>query len=325
MSLFDALDNESGYRGDAETASMFFARELEAVKAQAYDVIRAPLRAFDLIPLDQTESPGAESIVYEQYDATGLAKIISDYADDLPRNDVKGKQFIARVRSVGNSYGYSLQEIRAAQLAGKPLQQRKVSAATRSQREAWNRVAFYGDAEHGLQGWLTNSNIPSDAVENDGTGDATEWDTKTPEQILRDMNDLVNGIVTRTNGAEQPDTLVLPIDQYTKITTTRADSGTDTTIAQYFLNNSPFIDSLEWSNEISAEQRTANLGGDDPYTGDIMIAYRRSPDAFWFEMPQPFEQLPVQERNLEFVVPCHSRIAGVLIPYPLSMSIGEGI
>jgi len=324
MSLWDALDNEAGVRGDAETASMFFARELEHVKAQTYDVIRAPLRAFDLIPTDSTAGSGAESVVYEQYDMTGLAKIIADYADDLPRSDVKGKQFVARVRSVGNSYGYSLQEIRAAQMAGKPLQQRKANAATRSQRELWNRIAFYGDDDHGLQGWLTNTNIPSDAVENDGTGDATEWSEKTPEQILRDMNDLVNGIVTRTNGAEQPDTLVLPLEQYTKITTTRADSGTDTTIAQYFLNNSPFVNSLEWSNEISEDQRTANMST-DPYTGDIMIAYRRDPDALMLEMPQMFEQLPVQERGLEFVVPCHSRIAGVIIPYPLSMAIGEGI
>lgn len=325
MSLWDALDNESGIRGDAETASMFFARELEHVKGQTYDVVRAPLRAFDLIPTDSTAGAGAESIVYEQYDMTGLAKIIADYGDDLPRADVKGKQFVAQIRSVGGSYGYSLQEIRAAQQAQKALEQRKANSAVRAARELWNRIAFYGDAEHNLQGWLTNTNIPADAVENDGEGDATEWNTKTPAQILRDMNDLVNGIVTRTNGAEQPDTLVMPIEQYTKITTTNAGTGTDTTIAQFFLNNSPFVNALEWSNEVSAAQRTANLGGDDQYTGDIMIAYRRDPDALTLEMPQMFEQLPVQERGLEFVVPCHSRIAGVLIYYPLSMAIGEGI
>jgi len=324
MSLWQALDNEAGFRGDAETASMFFTRELEHVKANTYDVIRAPLRAFDLIPTDSTAGAGAESIVYEQYDMTGIAKVLANYADDLPRVDVKGKQFVARVRSVGDAYGYSLQEIRAAQMAGKPLEQRKAAAAGRAMRERWNRIAFYGDAEHGLQGWLTNDNIPADAVENDGTGDATGWDTKTPDQILRDMNDLANGIVERTNGAEQPDTLVLPIEKYTKITTNNAGTGTDTTIAQYFLRNNPFIDSIEWSNEIAAANRAQFMGA-DPFTGEIMIAYRRSPDAFTLEMPQMFEQLPVQERNLEFVVPCHSRIGGVLIYYPLSMAIGEGI
>ena len=43
MGLFDALDS-MGIRVDGESASMFFARELEHVKAQSYDVIKAPLR-----------------------------------------------------------------------------------------------------------------------------------------------------------------------------------------------------------------------------------------------------------------------------------------
>jgi len=324
MSLWDALNQQSGLRGDAETASMFFARELEHVKAQSYDVLRAPLRAFDLFPVDSTAGPGADSVVYQQYDVTGMAKIVADYGDDLPRSDVKGKEFVARVRSIANSYGYSLQEIRSAQLAGKSLEQRKGNAAVRAQRELWNRIAFYGDEAHNLQGLLTNPNIPAVTVENDGTGDATEWATKTPAQILRDMNDLVNSIIDRTNGAEQPDTLVLPIDLYTKVMSTPADTGTDTTIGQYFLNNNPFVDSLEWSNEIKASERAKNIASDQ-YTGEIMVAYRRDPDALMLEMPQMFEQLPVQEDNLEFVVPCHSRIAGLIITYPLSMAIGEGI
>lgn len=324
MSLWDALNDQTAIRGDAETASMFFARELEHVKASSYDVVRAPLRAFELIPTDSTAGAGAESVVYEQYDMTGMAKIVADYADDLPRSDVKGKQFVARVRSVGSSYGYSLQEIRAAQLAGKSLEQRKANASIRSQRELWNRIAFYGDEEHGLQGWLTNPNLPTETVDNDGTGDTTEFVNKTPQQILRDINEVVNSVITRTNGAEQPDTLVLPIDQFTLITTTNADTGTDTTIADYLLRNSPFIESIEWANELSSEQRAKNITSDQ-YTGDIMIAYRRDPDALMLEMPQMFEQLPVQERGLEFVVPCHSRIAGVIIPYPLSMAVGEGI
>ena len=324
MSLWDALDQQSDLRGDAETATMFFARELEHVKAQSYDVLRAPLRAFDLFPTDSTAGPGAESVVYEQYDVTGMSKIVADYADDLPRSDVKGKEFVARVRSIGNSYGYSLQEIRAAQLAGKGLVARKANAAVRAQREQMNRIAFYGDEQHNLQGLLTNPNLPSVTVENDGEGDATEWSTKTPKQVLRDMNDLVNSIIERTNGAEQPDTLILPIEQYTFVTSTPADTGTDTTIGEYFLTNNPFVNNLEWSNELKASERAKHIS-DDQYTGEIMVAYRRDPDAVMLEIPQMFEQLPVQERNLEFVVPCHSRIAGLIITYPLSMAVGEGI
>lgn len=306
---------------DAQSA--FFSRELESVKAKTYDVIKAPLKAFELIPVDSTAGSGAESIVYQQYDIVGMARIISNYADDLPRADVKGKEFVARIKSVGNSYGYSLQEVRAAQFAGKPLEQRKSDAATRAQRELWNKIAFYGDAEHNLQGWLTNPNIPSAAIANDGSGSGTAFTTKTPVQIVRDLNKLVNDVVTNTNGAERPNTLVMPLAQYSYIATTPYGTASDITILGMFLKNSPFVTSVEWAQELDSAQLAA--AGVTGFTGDIMIAYDKSPDKLTFEMPQGFEQLPVQERGLEFVVPCHSRVAGTLVYYPLSMNIGEGI
>ena len=329
MSLYKALE-DMNVRVDGESATMFFQRELEHRKAQTYDVIRAPLRAFEQIPVDSTAGPGAESIVYEQYDMTGIAKIIANYADDLPRADVKGKEFVARVKSVGSSYGYSLQEIRNAQLAGKSLEQRKANASGRAQRETWNQVAYYGDAEHGLGGWLTNENIPSEAASTKTAG-GTNWlnadgsANATTDEVLADLNAVANDIVDNTNGAEVPDTIVMPIRHYNYIASTRQDSGTDTTILQYFLNNNPYITDVMWANEFSEDQRTKFLGEEDPFTGGIMIAYERDADKLTFEMPQPFEQLPVQERNLEFVVPCHSRIAGTLVYYPLSMNIMEGI
>ena len=297
----------------AET--IFFARELESRKSQTYDVIRAPLKAFELIPVSTTAGPGAESIVYEQYDATGIAKIIANYADDLPRADVKGKEFTARVKSVGNSYGYSLQEVRAAQMAGKPLEQRKANAAARAQREKWNSIAFKGDTENGLPGWLTNPNVPNAPVVA-GAATTLTWATKTPAEILKDLNDAVNGVVDLTNGVEQPNTVVMPIVQYTRIATTPAGTGTDTTILEFFLQNSPFITAVEWANELKG----AFTGATDGF-----IVYRRDPDAMTLEMPQMFEQLPVQERGLEYVVPCHSRIGGVLIYYPLGQRFAYGI
>ena len=299
----------------AET--LFFARELEHRKAQTYDVIRAPLKAFELIPVSTEAGPGAESIVYEQYDSTGIAKLIANYADDLPRADVKGKEFFAPIKSVGNSYGYSLQEVRAARLAGKSLEQRKANAAARAQREKWNRIAFFGDADTGLPGWLSNANVPNSAVaQGAGAGDPTEWEDKTPVEILKDLNDAVNGVVDLTNGAEQPNTIVMPIKQYTQISTTPAGTGTDTTILEYFLRNSPFVDSVEWANELSGA-----------FTGetDGFIAYDRNPDKMTLEMPQMFEQLPVQELGLEYVVPCHSRIGGTIIYYPLAQVFKYGI
>lgn len=295
----------------AET--LFFQRELESVKSQTYDVIRAPLKALELIPMSTDAGAGAETITYQQFDMTGIAKIVANYADDLPRANVKGKEFTSRVKSIGNSYGYSLQELRAAQFAGRPLNARLASAAARAQREKWNRLAFNGDDEHGIQGWLDNPNVPSSAVAA-GESANTEWSTKTAEEILADMNDAVTSVISTTNGAEQPDTIVLPIAQYRLINTTPRSTGSDLTILQYFERNNPGV-SVEWANELAGA-----FGGEDGF-----IVYRRDPEAMTLEMPSPFEMLPVQERGLEYVVPCHSRFGGVIVYYPLSQVFKTGI
>jgi hypothetical protein len=300
----------------------FFARELESIKARTYDVVYPELKATTLIPVSTEAGPGAESITYQQFDQLGLAKVIANYADDLPRADVKGKEFNSPIRSLGASYGYSVQEIRAAQFVGRSLEQRKANATRRAIEQKVNKIAWYGDSESGLTGLIDNPNITRVAVENDGTASSTLWEDKTPDQILRDMNDLVTGIVDVTKGVEMPNTLIMPIKQYRQISNTRLASGTDTTILEFFLQNSPFITTVEWVNELKG----AGLGeGSVAAGGDVMIAYDRNPDKLTLEIPQPYEQFPAQERGLEFVVPAHARVAGVIIYYPLSVAVGEGI
>lgn len=299
----------------SETA--FFARELEYIKQRSYDVLFPQLKALSgLMPISTEAGPGAESITWTQYEPTGLAQVISSYADDLPRADIRGKQFTSQVKSLGVSYGYSMAEIRASQMAGKSLQQRQANAARLANDQKANRLAWFGDSNFNIPGFLYAPNVPNAPVPNDGTGATTEWVNKTPDQILRDMNQLANSIPALTNGVEAPDTLILPIAQYTLIASTPRSSTSDTTILEYFLQNNPFVSVVDWVFELTG------AGGSGE---DIMIAYHNNPDKLTLEIPMPFTQYPPQERNLEFEIPCESRFGGVLIYYPLAMSIGEGI
>ena len=43
------------------------------------------------------------------------------------------------------------------------------------------------------------------------------------------------------------------------------------------------------------------------------------------EIPMPFYQYPIQIEKLETVIPCESRVAGVLMYYPLSALIAVGV
>jgi len=303
-----------------ETA--FFARELEFIKSRSYDVVYPELKAIQLIPVSTEAGSGAETITYQQFDQVGVAKIIANYADDLPRADIKGKEFTAKVRSIGDSYGYNVQEIRAAQMANRNLTQRKANAARRANDQLVDSLAWYGDATHGLVGLLNNPNITAVEVQVGATTAKKKWAEKNPDEILLDLNDGVTDIIELTNGVEVPDTILIPIAQLALIQKTRLAAGTDTTILQFFLANNPSITRIEWVVQLKAVDP---LPSGDTGPKDVMVVYQRNPDKLTLEIPQPYEQFPAQERNLEFVIPTHSRFGGVIIYYPLSVSVVEGI
>ena len=303
--------------------TFFFARELEYVKSKSYDIQFPEMKAFKLLPISTEAGEGATSITYAQFEEVGMAQIIESYADDLPRADIRGKEYTTPVKSIGAAYGYSVQEIRAAIYVGRSLTQRQSNAARRANDQKVNRLAWFGDSNYNILGLLNNPNIPATDVPADGTGSSTLWVNKTPDQILRDLNLITNQILDNTKGVEMPNTVILPVAQYTLIASTPRSSISDTTILEYFIQNNPFVTMVDWVPELKG----VNIVVDDMLQTDqdIFIAYDRNPDKLTMEIPMPYTQYPPQERNLEFVVPCESRYGGIIIYYPLSLNIGVGI
>ena len=115
-----------------ESATVFFARELDQVKTKTYDKQYPELSALSCFPITSEVNEGAETTTYYSYDITGMAAIINNYATDLPRVDVQGESHTASIKSVGDSYGYNVQEMRASRMAGKSLDARKGAAARRA-------------------------------------------------------------------------------------------------------------------------------------------------------------------------------------------------
>ena len=304
-----------GFKNLDEGESIFFARELEHIKSKTYDIKYPFLKARQIFPLEFEANAGAETITYEQYDQVGLAKIISNYSDELPRADVKGTEFTSKVRTIAASYGYNYDEVQAASMAGKPLATRKSNAAKRAHMVLENRIAFFGDVEHNIQGFFDNPNIQEVVLAADGAGSATTFASKDGDQIIRDITNLFTAIHDISSGVEVADTLLLPVNQYNLISNKRLPD-TGQSVIKFIMENNPHIRDVVWLTECK---------GSGAGSTDKMVAYRRDPDALTMEIPSEFKQLPVQEKGLEFIVPTHHRFGGVLIYYPLSVAFSDGI
>ena len=316
------VEDKSMRFDDAEDASVFFARELDHVKAQSYDVVYPELTALTLFPISNEVSPGAETVTYYSYDRTGVAKIINNYATDLPRADVKGKPTTAYVKSVGDSYGYSVQEMRASRMASKSLDVRKAEAARYAVDFELNRIAWAGDKENGLIGVLSPENdIPLYAVPNGASG-KTSWESKTADEILADLNGMQKQVSRTTKNVERPDTLALPADVYIDIST-RQIPNTGYTVKKFLLENAPYIKDIVSAAELQADAEETN-----PYSAqgkNVALLFKKDARKLSIEHPLPFYQYPLQAKGLEIEVPCEARTAGAIIYYPLSALIAVGV
>ena len=311
---YDAADLrviENSGRFDANE-SIFFARQLEFVKSQTYDIKRVALSALVLMPVSTAIPEGATTHTYLQYDSVGMAKVIANYANDLPRADVTGKEFTNPIRSIGNAYGYNVQEIRSALFAGVNLNGKKAMAATRAHQEKINQLAFAGDADHGLPGLLSNINVPEVTLAADGTGGLKTFASKTPALIVRDINALINKVISQSKGVHRVNQVWLPVDQYALIATTQNSTASDTTILEFLRQVHPGV---EFKQVVEMD-----AGGTDR-----MYAMDNSMENWQLEIPMMIKQYSPQQKGLEFEVPVESRFAGVIIEYPLAFAFADGI
>ena len=323
-----AIMASEGTRFDsAEDASVFFARELDHIKAQSYDVEYPELTALSLFPTSSEADPGAETVTYYTYDKAGLAKVIDNYSTDLPRADVNGKPSFAVVKSIGDSYGYSAQEMRASRLAGKSLDVRKAESARYQIDNLINRIAWAGDEGTGLMGVLSDGqNIPLYAITEGSDSGATSWVEKTADEILTDVNGMQKQVAKVTKNVERPDTLCVPADVYMDISTRRIPD-TSTTVKAFLLEHAPYLEQI-----ISVAELDADSVGTNPYASategegqGVAFLFKNDPRKLTLENPMPFYQYPLQVRNLETVIPCEARTAGVIFFYPLSALIAVGV
>ncbi len=300
-----------------ETA--FFKKQTEHIKRKSYDVKHKLLKAATLIPVSTEAGSGAQFITFTTFDMIGQSKIISNYVTDFARVDVTGKETQAKVKSTGNSYGYSIDEIRASQEAGANLSTRKATASRKSSDQLMNKLAWLGDSDHKLQGLI---NYPGTTKFTVPVGASTfkTWSSKTPDEIVADVTGMVNAVMVPTNGVEQPDTLLLPLKQYNDIASRRMTDGNDATVLSYILDKSPYINTVEWVDELVGV-------GEDFGSGvtDRMMVYEKDEDILTFEIPQPYEVFGPQQKAMEFEFFAHAKTGGVIIYYVAAVAFGDGI
>ena len=294
---------------------VFFDNQLALIKSRTYDVQHKALKALMLLPVSTEQDGGAENIIWREFDAVGVAKIVSDYANDYPRVDIGGEEHTSPIKEIGDSYGYSIKEIRRAQKAGVSLDAKKAEAARRAIDEKQDSIAWKGDAKGKLPGFINNPNI-TEYVAVNGAGGSKLWANKTADEIVADFAAIISAAPESTNGIESPDTVILPLSLYNKLQNTPYGSNRDKTILQFIRENYPQITRIDWVQEL--------VGAGAGNTNRVM-AYARDPLKVEVQIPQRFEQMPPQLSGKVYEIICSQSTGGTIVYYPQSVVFCDGL
>jgi hypothetical protein len=291
-----------------DEAGLFLERQLEYIRPQIFEVAYADIKYPTLLPVTSEAGQGAQTFTYRIMDSTGEFKLLADAADDLPRSDISQVEKSINIRSFGGSFGYTVQELRAAQMANIALEQRRAAAVRRAYEEKVEAVAMFGESTVGLAGFFNNSTVDVIAANYWFTGTTASG---TSQEMLELLNYGVSAIINASNMKEQPDTILMAYEDYNKVSTTRNSDSSDVTVLEYFLRTNPYIRNVEPINQLDKDNSVLNT--------NRMVVYKRDPEKVQLHIPQPLELFPPQQRGLEFIVPAHARVGGVALYYPKSV------
>jgi len=311
---------------------IFFQRQLEYIQAQSYDQLYPELKARSIFALNTEGGEGVNQITYRSYDKRGKAVVISGKATDLPRADIDGKEFTIDVRTLGNSFGYSRQELAASRLTGMPLEARKAEAARRAYEEKVNQLVWFGEADSNLGGlfsgpagkpwsFISNSQVADSAI----GGDHTWGGNKTPDEVIADLTTACAAMFSQTLMIHRPNKILMSVSKYQYIMNTPRSLQSDVSILDWFVRNNEFITNRS---QIEAVNELSGVFGATPGPGggsEGFVVMEEKSDNMRVREPFPYIHIPVQYKGLEFEINCYGRFAGLEIIRPQAIDFWYGI
>jgi len=299
--------------------SVFFKRQLESIDTRVYTKFKAETKARLLIPTQDGVDEDARVHTWRMFDHYGQAKFISNAADDLPTADADGEEQSTVIKPLGLAYGWDIFEIKAAAKGNFDLGSERAMATRAGIERLIDDTLATGDAVYGLEGILNLTGVGTYTLGTKAAGGLT-WAVATPDEIVADVTGAITARKLALKGAGGPEfekfTVVLPIDKYGLIAQRRMGDGSSTTILQFLLATSPWIDSIEsWT----------KCSGAGAGSTDRMLVYAKDPTVVSALVPMEYRTLPAEQRNLRYVVNAVASTGGVICRYPVGVVYADGL
>lgn len=308
------VDRAEG-RTDATGLNAFFGNELEQIRPQLYEKKYPQFKGRILVPVTNDIHPGAMSITERGVDEVGEAEFITDLGDDAPQVEVvKDQEDTYYMRMLGLKYGWTLQELRNAQFAGRSLDTSKAFACRRGIERFIDKGLLLtqsvgGRTLYGLFG-LSGSVAPL-TYAYPLVGDVKD---QSAEDLFRMLMNFASYVPAQTKEIETVDTLVMSPTLKFHLQNTNMGDANRSSVLKYFFESQDAIKSVETSHYLENGGGHGGAGG----TSRLMC-YRKDKEVLE-GLVNEFEQLPTEWKGMRSETLCIARVGGVKVRLPKAIA-----
>ncbi|MFW1733820.1 major capsid family protein [Acinetobacter sp. ULE_I001] len=245
---------------------------------------------------------GSASVLQRKRGA-GRGKRHSGLGNDVPLAEVMYDEVKLTVQVGVIGYETSIFETAAALKAGIALATDKITATRLAFENHMSDVAWFGEAETGLNGFYNQTGV-------EVLASTVDYVTATIEVVLADINKAIKGAnnASKFDGSVQPDTFVMPENKFTILASRIVPDSAGKTFLEY----------IKEKNTFAMQNKTLNFASESYLEGkgvggtDRSIIYRRDPNCITFRC-NDLEFLAAQPINYVMRTPGHYMYEGVYL------------
>ena len=223
--------------------------------------------------------------------------------------------------------GYSIPELLSAQQVGRPIDEQKYAGMQLKWQMDTDEMVYIGDSALGKYGLCNATDRVTTGFVAAGAALGTAWSTKTPAEILNDVNTLITAAWAAAGYAVCPTKLLLPPTQFAYILSQTVSSAGNVSILKFLEDNSITLSITGKKLDIQPLKWLVGRGvaaGSPSAATDRMVVYTQ--DKTKVRMPLvPLQRTPLEYRSIYHLTTYFGKLGVLEIVYPECIRYADGL
>lgn len=222
---------------------------------------------------------------------------------------------------------FTVFELESAAKMGRPIDDQKLQALHLKHQMDTDEQVYVGDGSLNQTGLVNSVFVTNVSNVVNGGAASPLWTSKTPDEILKDVNDGLQSAWVASGYAVMPKNILIPPAQFGFISTKTISSAGSTSILKYLLENN--IVAASGQGTISIKPCKWCIGGGAGGTigtvgNDRMVIYTKEKQYVRFPMTQ-LQRTPVQFQSIYHMSTYYCRLGVVEVVYPETVAYRDGL